>query len=140
MANSDPEYSESKAAHEAFERARENTREKFGMDRLPPDWDTSNVPGPPTIHPETIDYPDGSQLILWDDLTPEQVEEFWENEVAKESLTVQAAWKYLKDKPFNDFAGYSIKQLDRRFLAARWLAKHYGGVSAVLKDSRWSPR
>jgi hypothetical protein len=58
-------------------------------------------------------------------------------ELSKESVTVQAAYKYLCGKPVSLWQDWLISDPWRRLHAARWLALQCKEVYAVLSDGSW---
>jgi hypothetical protein len=70
----------------------------------------------------------------WSSLLPTDVKQ----ELSKESITVQAAYKYLSDKHVTLWQDWLISDPWRRLHAARWLAAQCQAVDAILRDGSFS--
>lgn len=57
----------------------------------------------------------------------------------KEPIEVQAAFKYLSEKPYSLWGDWMISDPKRRLEAARWLAKQYEGVDKILRSNDFRP-
>ena len=54
-------------------------------------------------------------------------------DITGEPLHVRAAFLYLSGLPYQQWAYWHIGQLDRRLLAARWLAEQFDAIDAILR-------
>ena len=59
--------------------------------------------------------------------------------LAGESLTVQAAYKYLSDAHYQLWGIWAVYDPARRILAARWLAEQIQEVEKVLRSNDFQP-